>query len=75
MPTKGYKSEGKTSIPTEIIEAVDKLANDADFQREMRAKGFMHVSRALVVRIALLELLKSKGYDIGDASASSRKRQ
>lgn len=64
MTRKGYKSEGKTSIPNEIIEAVDRLAKDVNFQKEMRSRGFMHISRALVVRVALLDLLKKYGYGI-----------
>jgi len=61
LPRKGYKSIGYNSLPNEIVKAIDKLKNDPKFIREMKLKGITQISRALVIRIAVLELLKSKG--------------
>lgn len=61
MPRKGYKSTGRNSLPNEIIEAIDKLKEDPKFIREMKMRGMTRISRALVIRIAVLDFLKRKG--------------
>lgn len=61
MPRKGYTSTGKNSLPDEIVEAIDKLREDPKFIREMKMRGITRISRALVIRIAVLDLLKDKG--------------
>ena len=61
MPRKGYKSTGRNSLPNEIVEAIDKLKEDPKFIREMRMRGVTRISRALVIRIAVLDFLKRKG--------------
>jgi len=61
LPRKGYKSTGNSSLPEELIEAIDKLKKDPKFIREMKMKGITRISRALIIRIALLDLLKRRG--------------
>lgn len=61
MPRKGYKSTGRNSLPNDIIEAIDKLKEDPKFIREMKMRGITRISRALVIRIAVLDFLKCKG--------------
>ena len=60
-PRKGYKSTGRNSLPDEIVEAIDKLKEDPKFIREMKMRGITRISRALVIRIAVLDFLKRKG--------------
>ena len=61
MPRRGYTSTGRNSLPDEIIEKIDKLKEDPNFIREMRLRGITRISRALVLRVAVLDLLKKYG--------------
>ena len=61
MPRKGYKSVGYNSLPDDYIKAMDKLKKDPKFIAEMRRKGHTRISRALILRIAINELLERKG--------------
>jgi hypothetical protein len=67
LPRKGYKSTGDSSLPQELINAIDRLKEDPKFIQEMRRKGFKRkISRALVLRIAILELLERRGVDTSE---------
>jgi len=61
MPREGYRTVGKNSLPDELIEAIDKLRKNPKYIREMRLRGFRRISRALVIRMALLDYLADKG--------------
>jgi len=73
MPRKGYMSAGSSSLPDEYVEAIEKLKKSEDYKREMRAKGHVRVSRALVIRMALRDYLKGKGIDINRVSEAEGK--
>jgi len=61
MPRKGYTSTGSDSLPTELINAIEKLRTNPKFIADMKRKGIRRISRALVIRIAVTEYLESKG--------------
>lgn len=61
MPRKGYTSTGKNSLPDEIVKGIDELKKDPEFIHEMRMQGITRISRALILRRALLEYLKKYG--------------
>ena len=65
LPKKGYVSTGNGSLPQEFIDAIEKLLNDQKYIAEMKAKGYARISRALVIRMSLINYLKDKGIDIG----------
>jgi hypothetical protein len=65
LPKKGYVSTGNGSLPQEFIDAIEKLLKDSKYIAEMKAKGYARISRALVIRMSLIEYLKGKGVDIG----------
>jgi len=62
MPRKHFKSTGFSTLPEEIVQAVDQLVKDKKFRAEMRAKGYVRITKSLVYRIAILDFLESKGY-------------
>ena len=62
MPRKDYKSTGFSTLPEEIVKAVNRLIEDKKFQAEMKARGYARITKSLVYRIAILEFLESKGY-------------
>lgn len=68
MPRQGYKSTGNSSLPNQFIEGIEKLIKDPKYVREMRAKGFTRISRALVIRMALINYLRDKGINISQIS-------
>ena len=61
MPRRGYTSTGKNSLPDEIVKGIDKLKEDPTFIREMRMRGITRISRALILRLAVIEMLKKYG--------------
>ena len=73
MPREGYTSAGSSSLPDEYVEAIKKLLKDEGYKREMRGKGHIRVTRALVIRMALRDYLKGKGIDIDRVSEAEGK--
>ena len=61
MPRRGYTSTGKNSLPDEIVKSIDELKEDPEFIREMRMRGITRITRALILRVAVIELLKKYG--------------
>lgn len=73
MPREGYKSTGSDSLPEPYIKAIKELMEDPKFIAEMHAEGHVRISRALVIRKALQDYLKGKGFDIGRISEAEDK--
>jgi hypothetical protein len=71
LPRKGYTSIGSGSLEDELIVAIDRLLKDPKFIAEMKHRGIRRVSRALVIRTALIEFLEKWG--ITDIYTSERK--
>ena len=61
MPRKGYTSTGKNSLPDEIVKGIDKLKEDPKFIHEMRMRGITRITRALILRVVVIDLLKKYG--------------
>ena len=68
MPREGYKTVAGRSLPEAYIQAMKKIKEDPKFIVMMQREGHVRITVSLVLRIAIKNLAKDMGYDIGEVS-------